>query len=131
MLAHSRSSNSQSGITGILLHVDRTFFQVLEGPREAVDELYAKILIDARHTMITRIIYEAIARRFFGEYSMNFASLSARDLSAAIAGQDQAGVEIGLASLDEGRAKRLLRAFSEGRWRGRLEMQGTERQALA
>ena len=129
LLTHSRSSNSRRGITGILLHVGRTFFQVLEGPRDAVDELYAKILVDARHTRITRIIYEPIARRFFGEFSMNFASLSASELSEAIEEQDQAGVEAQLASLDERRAKRLLRAFSEGRWRARLETHGTERQS--
>jgi hypothetical protein len=129
LLTHSRNSNSRRGITGILLHVDCTFFQVLEGPREEVDELYAKILVDGRHTRITRIIYEPIARRFFGEFAMNFATLSARDLSAAIEGEDRAGVDTQLASLDEGRAKRLLRAFSEGRWRARFGLHGTERQS--
>jgi hypothetical protein len=59
---------------------------------------------------------------------MNFASLSASDLSEAIAGQDRASVEVQLASLDEGRAKRLLHAFSEGRWRARLGPHSTERQ---
>ncbi len=130
LLAHSRSSNRLNDITGILLRVGCTFFQVLEGPRDAVDKLYSEILVDGRHTRITRIIYESIARRFFGEFAMNFLPLSASDLAMAIEEHDLAGVEAQLASLDEGRAKRLLRAFSEGRWHARLRAQG-ERQALA
>ncbi len=131
LVRHSRESNRRSGITGVLLHVGESFFQVLEGPPEAIDALYAKILLDPRHTRITRIIYEPIARRFFGDTSMSLTTLTPAELSATLDGNDQYRTESLLSDLDEGRAKRLLRAFSQGRWRAHLDQNSTERQPVA
>ena len=96
-----------------------------------MDSLYTKILVDPRHTRITRIIYEPIARRFFSDSSMSFAPLSGKDLATAIEENNAAGVEDQLTLLDEGRAKRLLRAFSQGSWRARLEAGSRERQTTS
>ena len=129
LVKHSRQSNRAHEITGVLLHVGATFFQVLEGPRAAVDELYKKILVDPRHTGVTRIIYESIARRYFGDSSMSLSTLTPQELASVLEEKDVARMEGLLAGLDEGRAKRLLRAFSEGRWRARLENQTMGEQA--
>ncbi len=120
LVQDSRVNNRQHGITGILLHAKDTFFQVLEGPSDAVESLYAKILADPRHTRITRIIYEPIARRYFGDSLMNLAKLSPSELDALLGEDDPNRREQLLAGLDEGRAKRLLRAFTDGRWRANL-----------
>ena len=117
LIHYSRESNRVNGITGILLHVEDIFFQVLEGPAEAVDRLYAKIVADPRHTRITKIIYEAIARRYFDDSLMNLAILSPAELTELIQDENPERRERLLDGLDEGRAKRLLRAFSDGRWR--------------
>ena len=131
LIEQSRESNRLHGITGILLHVGSTFFQVLEGPRDAVDLLYSKILTDPRHTRVTRIIYERIARRYFGDVRMSLATLSQAELAAVLDEVDPGSMEMLLDGIDEGRAKRLLRAFTQGRWRARLGAQRAERQTVA
>ena len=131
LVEYSRRSNAERQLTGILLHVGSTFFQVLEGPREEIDLLYAKILKDPRHKQIAQIIYEPIPHRFFGEITMSLAWLSPVELSAALEEDDSERLEKLLAGLDEGRAKRLLRAFSQGRWRARLQPQVIPREAMA
>ena len=120
LMHHSRANNQRHGITGILLHVQGTFFQVLEGPQEAVEALYAKILLDPRHTKVTKIIFETIPKRFFGESDMSLELLTPIELSSLLQEEDGSRRETVLSELDEGRAKRLLRAFSEGRWRNQL-----------
>ena len=112
--------NKQRGITGILLHVEDTFFQVLEGDSATIDELYDKILIDPRHKRITKIISEPIAKRFFDDISMTLASLTPQEFTALIQDDNPEGRERLLDGLDEGRAKRLLRAFNDGRWRAHV-----------
>ena len=82
-----------------------------------IEALYAKILLDPRHTRITRIIFEPIPRRYFGDSRMTLATISPRELTEMIQEDDPEKREQMLSGLDEGRAKRLLRAFTDGRWR--------------
>ena len=117
LIQHSRISNAEHGITGILLHVRDTFFQILEGPQTEIDRLYAKICMDRRHTRITKIIYEPIPRRYFADSRMTLATISPEELRA-ILGENSPEVRASLLDgLDEGRSKRLLQAFTDGRWR--------------
>ena len=67
LLGKSRSNNARQGITGMLLHVDGSFFQVLEGEAADVDAAYARIEQDSRHAQHTIIVREPIARRSFGD----------------------------------------------------------------
>ena len=120
LVQESRLHNKKNGITGILLHVEDTFFQVLEGESDVIESLYAKILEDTRHTRVTRIILEPIARRYFGDSLMNLAILSPAELTDLIQDHNPERRERLLDGLDEGRAKRLLRAFTDGRWRTHL-----------
>lgn len=121
LVQDSRVRNRKHSITGILLHVEDTFFQVLEGDSEIINELYGKILLDPRHKQITRIILEPIARRFFGDSLMNLATLSPVDLTGILQDSGPERRERLLDGLDEGRAKRLLRAFTDGRWRTHID----------
>ncbi len=125
LVEHSRVSNTRHGLTGILLHVKDTFFQILEGPQDVVEALYAKILLDDRHTRITQIIFEPIPRRYFGDTDMTLATLSPAELAAMIEEDNLERREQLLAGLDEGRAKRLLRAFTDGRWRKHVQQSAT------
>ena len=49
LLSQSRACNARHGISGMLLLQDGLFMQLLEGPAEAVDALYARIASDPRH----------------------------------------------------------------------------------
>lgn len=122
LVQHSRSSNLRRGITGILLHVEGTFFQILEGPSEVLDELYAKILVDPRHTRITRVIFEPIPRRYFADSTMNLLTISPSELGEIVEGRHTNNRGWLLTGLDEGRSKRVLQAFVDGRWRAQMAL---------
>lgn len=124
IVRQSQARNLRRGITGMLVYSEGSFFQVLEGEAADVDALFATIAGDPRHTGITLIIREPIARRAFARWSMASATVSATDLSRLLQpsrGQAGASSEAQwLAHVDEGRAKKLLAAFVRGRWRSRL-----------
>ncbi|MBK1690279.1 BLUF domain-containing protein [Rubrivivax gelatinosus] len=119
LLDASRVLNERAGITGMLLYADGSFFQVIEGPAEAVSELFARIVADRRHDHVTRIIEEPIPRRSFGNWSMGFPS-EGLELSQLAGFNDFFGSAACLTRLDAGRARKLLAAFGAGRWRHRL-----------
>ncbi|EHR72806.1 acylphosphatase [Burkholderiales bacterium JOSHI_001] len=123
LLRTARHHNERLGLTGMLLYADGSFFQVLEGPQDAVDATYARIEADPRHSQVTRIIREPIPRRFFSAWSMGFCQAGSPEL-AGLAGLD--GVnrffdqDEGAPRMDAGRARKLLAAFRAGRWRQQL-----------
>ena len=117
ILDRARTVNSQLDITGILLHADGSYFQVLEGDADAVDSLYAKIAHDKRHTNVVLIVREPIASRSFADWSMGFASVTPKDVAGIIGVNDFFGKKTCFHELGAGRAKKLLAAFADGRWR--------------
>ncbi|MBV8618299.1 MAG: BLUF domain-containing protein [Curvibacter sp.] len=76
ILAESRQHNPGCGITGILCYGGGVFLQAIEGGRSAVNELYAHILRDARHTRVELLVYEEIGERRFGGWTMGQVNLS-------------------------------------------------------
>lgn len=72
ILAVSRRNNDRDGITGMLLYHDGNFFQVLEGPEEAVLNRYAAIQKDARHESCMVLASSPIGHRSFAEWSMGY-----------------------------------------------------------
>ena len=119
LLTVSRRNNERLGVTGILLYIEGSFFQVIEGESGIIEPLYEKIARDPRHTHITQIICEPIAKRHFSRWAMGFSTMTVKDL-LGIAEPTRPAAAHPLLNLSEGRAKKLLRAFSEGRWRKRL-----------
>ena len=113
----SCARNSASGVSGMLLFCDGSFFQILEGECDRVHTLMDRIRADPRHTEITTIIEEPIARRSFGEWSMGSAALSVDELASVPGLNDFFTEGACLRELDDGRARRLLKAFKVGRWR--------------
>ena len=84
LLRKARENNERLGLTGMLLLVDGSFFQVLEGPPEVVDGLAARIERDPRHVQMVRIIREAIPRRFFEDWTMGFSRFTREELAATL-----------------------------------------------
>jgi len=121
LLTHSRSRNAQVGITGMLLYENSSFFQILEGPGEAVDKLYQTIAQDERHTNAVVIIREPIPKRSFGEWTMGYSSISANELNEIIGLNDFFAEGSSFSQLNSGRAKKLLNAFREGRWHSKVK----------
>jgi len=120
ILRVSRTNNALSQVTGMLLFAEGSFFQVLEGAPAAVDEAFARIAKDRRHARVTTIIREPIARRSFSEWTMGLASLTATDIERESGLNDLFQDGKVLSAVDPGRARKLLEAFKNGRWRVRL-----------
>jgi len=70
ILAQSCKRNPVLGITGMLCYTNEVFVQVIEGGRNEVCELYNSIVRDARHVDVRLLVYEEIAERRFGNWSM-------------------------------------------------------------
>jgi hypothetical protein len=85
LLMTSRSNNARLGITGMLLHREGRFIQVLEGPDEAVRERLAVIARDPRHTAVHTIVDERVEDRLFPAWTMGYQAVT-DDLAAVIPG---------------------------------------------
>jgi hypothetical protein len=120
LLATCRSNNAAAGITGMLLYRAGSFFQVLEGDRTAIEALFEKIYIDKRHRRVIKIIVEPIAERAFAAWTMGHSQATATDLAEIPGLNDFFMSGESFLELGEGRAKTLLAAFQEGRWKASL-----------
>lgn len=79
LLTKSRCNNPQKDITGILLYHDGNFMQIIEGPKQAAIELYARIQVDPLHKSVITLLSQAAEQRLFADWSMEFRNL--RELS--------------------------------------------------
>lgn len=121
LLAKSRANNSSIDVTGMLLYTERSFFQILEGEPAVVDALFAKISLDKRHTKVITIIRETIPKRSFGEWSMGYANVTSQEVEQLVGMNDFFTYASCFGELDQCRAKKLLTAFKEGRWRVKVK----------
>ncbi len=72
LLRVSRSHDERDAITGMLLYHGGNFFQVIEGPHDAVEACFKRISEDPSHTSILATRRRIAAREFEG-WSMGFA----------------------------------------------------------
>lgn len=71
-------NNRELGLTGLLMTSGGLFYQVLEGPAEAVDRVFAAIRSDPRHTDVLLLAEEPEAEaRLYPSWSMHTIDLDA------------------------------------------------------
>lgn len=70
ILERSRAENGRAGVTGLLLHCDGTFMQVIEGPRPGVEHIYERIRASPLHTDIVQLFNEPAFGREFADWAM-------------------------------------------------------------
>lgn len=75
ILEVARSTNEKNDVTGLLLHRDKSFMQVLEGDEKTVKDLYSQIAGDARHKDVEILFSEPVEKREFSDWSMAFTEL--------------------------------------------------------
>lgn len=114
LLALARTRNTAASVSGMLLHVDGSFLQVLEGAADVVVPLFEKIGRDVRHRRVVTLLARELEARNFADWSMGFFDGSARAVSIpgyrAINGfVDLAGDPVALV--------RIVGEFRAGRWR--------------
>lgn len=121
ILTKARRTNATLQATGILLSHQRSFFQVLEGPRSRIDALYERISGDPRHTAVTQLVNEPISERSFRDWTMGLLEPTPADL-AAVPGLEPVVAAGGtLADLDASQARALLDSLARGPLRLRCE----------
>jgi len=72
ILIKPRENNAKQEITGMLIHMNGYFLQILEGSRLGVNDTYRRILKDERHSESTLIDYGEIGVRDFENWSMGY-----------------------------------------------------------
>ncbi|WP_020161578.1 phosphate-starvation-inducible PsiE family protein [Methylobacter marinus] len=82
LLKTCRTNNSARDITGVLIYLRRTFFQILEGEDETVNDVFEKIRNDKRHKDVTLLEKRTIDEREFPYWSMGFEKLDDFDLTS-------------------------------------------------
>jgi hypothetical protein len=108
VLEHARSRNTADGLTGLLVHRNGRFMQLLEGPYDAVLSTYQRILADDRHDDVRLLAEESIHTRRFPEWSMAYD----RDTDGAAVPEGFSDfLETGDRSADSSRSRELLRWF--------------------
>lgn len=112
-LTQFRARNLAHGITGMLLHFDGNFLQVLEGPAAAVGDLLARIMRDPRHHGFLELLRRPLRQREFDGWSMGFRNLGADDLSTLPGWADFFGPSLRpqIDAETPTRARRLLQSF--------------------
>lgn len=78
ILEQSQNDNNSNQITGLLLYSEGNFFQVLEGKKEELVQLFNTIKADSRHFNIIKIFEKEINSNKFNEYEVDFLSLDSR-----------------------------------------------------
>ena len=82
LISQCHRNNPSKGLTGMLLHVNGTFLQVLEGEESVVDALMSAIAQDPRHTGMTIVRRETVTGRQFDGWSMGFERVTDESLKS-------------------------------------------------
>jgi len=114
LLVRARDHNTTADVSGMLLHVDGAFLQVLEGMPQVVHALFTRISADPRHARVLLLLSQEIQARNFPDWSMGFFDASGR--GAMLPGYRR---NTGFADLvgDTAQITRVVADFRSGRWR--------------
>jgi len=80
LLEQSHRYNEQHQITGLLCYSGGHFVQLLEGPKEAVYALYARIRQDTRHRHVVALRDGAGPTRWFADWRMALVEPTPREM---------------------------------------------------
>jgi hypothetical protein len=72
ILAASQRNNEPRGVSGLLMFNSGYFLQWLEGERHAVNERFARISHDDRHTDPVLLAYQEVIQRKFSNWNMGY-----------------------------------------------------------
>jgi len=114
LLVGARAHNTGAKISGMLLHVNGSFLQVLEGDARPVEALFTRIGIDTRHGKVVILLRHEIKARNFPDWSMGFFDASGQN--AELQGYRETTGFAGLLG-DTARIRRIVGEFRDGRWR--------------
>lgn len=75
ILATARRENRKNNLVGALYYGSGCFFQCLEGTKDDIDTLYAKLQKDPRHTQLQILSTQPISKIRFSSWEMKYATI--------------------------------------------------------
>ncbi|WP_256643877.1 BLUF domain-containing protein [Stenotrophomonas sp. 9(2022)] len=117
LLADATAFNRMAGVTGVLMFDGTRFLQYIEGPRDGVASVHARILNARRHGSVAELAAGALQWRWFPRWTMANRMIDAATLDGIVAAPWQ-GFDNGSPSCSHGFAL-LLEAWTGGH--GELE----------
>jgi len=108
--------NNAFDVTGILLFNGTHFFQLLEGPEDAVNTIYQRICRDARHHNVVELLRDYAPSRRFGNAGMELFDLREYGQATVLQAVLDKGTTKYQLTYDD-RALQFLRTFVEARER--------------
>lgn len=70
LLQRARQFNASQDVTGVLLHHTGSFLQYLEGPRQGIERVYARIRVSPLHTDLFELLDGPADERLFPDWKM-------------------------------------------------------------
>ena len=114
LFALAEARNAQSGITSLIAHGGGAVFQVLEGPRDCVAAIFARLCRDRRHHSIRLLQDEAVRQRDFEHWPMAVRALQPEmieGLGGIVSAKAIPAIIAGIASpLEPGLLRQMARA---------------------
>lgn len=117
LLSRARRHNSRRDVTGMLLYHEGSFFQVLEGPEAAVRRIFDRVSADPRHKEVMLVWQGDVETRQFGNWSMGFVNSKSDEIAEGFSDFLKTMHTPADFMEESARAKQLLLAFRDGRWR--------------
>lgn len=81
ILEKSRINNASNNLTGILLIINNTFLQILEGSQSQVEKTFQRITLDKRHENIVKLMDGHIQERSFPLWTMGYKLMGAEEVN--------------------------------------------------
>jgi hypothetical protein len=72
VLSDARAFNDEHGVTGLLVHTEAGFLQVLEGELDDVEKAFARVAASGRHATLLRTPAIEVPARVFPGWAMGF-----------------------------------------------------------
>lgn len=113
LLRRARETNERLGVSGMLLHVDGSFLQVLEGERDVLMPLYDRIAKGTRHKRVLTLLARDVSERNFPDWSMGFFDGTGR--ASLLAGY-RVGTTFADLLGDSAAVLKIASDFRDGRW---------------
>ena len=121
ILAEASARNPEHHVTGMLLYVNGSFLQVIEGDSSTLESLYKKISGDPRHARPVKIAQMPIEDREFAQWSMGWAQVDAAELDQRLGQNDFFSSGRCITELEDTQIRQILEGFKSGHWRRQIE----------
>jgi hypothetical protein len=118
IVRESSSNNDRDGITGILVAAGDLFFQIIEGPEDKVDALFARISVDPRHRQVLMLSSE---QGEFGRLCPDWAMRKVDLTSTAVDRAEPARVLLRMAYVQRQLADEAVAALEAFTWRAFID----------